>query len=217
MDFQERGRKDGLVVEYREKMSMLRVKYKGQVQDCIEYTLRPTSTTLSKMHFTYLALTALSLLLTTAQALGRAIITNECDDPIYLWSVGGSISPQHTLLKDTSYSEPFHLDPLSGGIALKLSPVENGIFKPNASQTIFAYNLDGDTVWYDMSDLFGDGFAGRTLKIAPTDESCESVLWGAGKAAAKSGIRNCGAGADLELSICTVSDWRLVTDLLDGN
>jgi hypothetical protein len=157
------------------------------------------------MHVTYLTLTALSLI-TNVRALGRAIITNQCDSPVYLWSVGGSISPQHTLLKDTSYSEPFHTDPQSGGIAIKLSPIENGIFKPNASQTIFAYNLDGDTVWYDMSDLFGDGFAGRTLKITPTDGTCESVLWGAGKPGAGSQVKRCAAGGDLELSICTVSE-----------
>lgn len=84
---------------------------------------------------------------TGAHAVGRAIVTNQCDEPIYLWSVGGSIGTQVTITKDTSYSEAFRHDPASGGIALKVSPIESGIFKPNVSQTIFAYNLDANQVW----------------------------------------------------------------------
>jgi hypothetical protein len=126
------------------------------------------------MRPTTVAATALSFASST-QALGRAIVTNQCDTPIYLWSVSSTISPQQTITKDTSYSEVFHTDPASGGIALKISPVENGLFMPNVSQTIFAYSLDAGTVWYDMSDMFGDGFAGRTLKVTPTDPACESI------------------------------------------
>lgn len=142
-------------------------------------------------------------LLPSAHALGRAIVTNQCDEPIYLWAVGGSIGAQQTITKDTAYSETFHNDPASGGIALKIASSEGGIFKPNVSQTIFAYNLDGAQVWYDMSNLFGDGFAGRTVKVAPTDESCESIVWGTGKPPGGSQVRTCGAETDLELTFCT--------------
>jgi hypothetical protein len=151
-----------------------------------------------------LLLSALSLLPTT-HALGRAIVTNQCDAPLYLWSVGGTISPQTVLSRSTSYSETFHRDPLSGGIAIKLSAIPNGIFTPNVSQTIFAYNLDSaaNTIWYDLSAVFGDGFAGRTIKITPTDGSCDSITWSAGKQPAGSQVRSCGAEGDLELSFCT--------------
>jgi hypothetical protein len=138
-----------------------------------------------------------------AQAIGRAIVTNQCDAPIYLWSIGGSISEQYTITKDTSYSEVFHTDPVSGGIALKISPIEGGIFKPNVSQTIFAYNLDTNQVWYDMSDIFGDGFSGRTMKVTPTDSTCESITWGTGKPPAGSQVKTCQAETDLELTFCT--------------
>lgn len=154
------------------------------------------------MLFNTLAIATLSLV-AGAQAIGRAIVTNQCDEPIYLWSVGGSISPQNTIIKDTSYSETFRHDPVSGGIALKISPVEGGIFKPNVSQTIFAYNLDVNQVWYDMSDIFGDGFAGRTMKVTPTDSSCASITWGTGKPPAGSQVKNCQAETDLELTFCT--------------
>jgi hypothetical protein len=152
---------------------------------------------------TLFSLITSALAITTPPAVGRAIVTNQCDGPLYLWSVGGSIGAQQTIEKDSSYSETLRRDPVSGGIALKLSNTEGGIFKPNVSQTIFAYNLDVNQVWYDMSNIFGDGFAGRTMKVTPTDSSCASITWGFGKQPAGSQVKVCGAEADLELSFCT--------------
>ncbi|USP74905.1 hypothetical protein yc1106_02179 [Curvularia clavata] len=129
-----------------------------------------------------------SLFFPTVHAVGRAIVSNQCPEPIYLWSVGGSISPQYTVAPSTSYSETFRRDPASGGIAIKISPVANGIFQPNVSQTIFAYNLDGNKVWYDMSDIFGDGFAGRTMSLKPSDKTCQEIVWAYGKQPAGSSI-----------------------------
>ncbi|KAH7409856.1 hypothetical protein DE146DRAFT_774966 [Phaeosphaeria sp. MPI-PUGE-AT-0046c] len=151
---------------------------------------------------TSLAATILSFA-ASAQAIGRAIVTNQCDEPVYLWSVGGSVSEQHTIAKDTSYSEVFRTDPVSGGIALKVASVEGGLSKPNATQINFAYSLDGNQIWYDMSSVFGDGFAGRTLKITPTDSSCESIAWSYGKQPAGSQTKNCQAETNLELTFCT--------------
>ncbi|KAH7113318.1 hypothetical protein B0J11DRAFT_147112 [Dendryphion nanum] len=155
------------------------------------------------MHLlTTLPLFLLSIL-PLALALSRAIVTNQCSEPLYLWSVGGSINPQVIIPADTSYSEVFHRDPASGGIALKITAVEGGLFKPNVSQTIFSYNLDGETVWYDLSDVFGDGFYGRTLSVKPSDSTCQSIVWPWGKPPAGSQVRSCGKETDLELSFCT--------------
>ncbi|EFQ92070.1 hypothetical protein PTT_10904 [Pyrenophora teres f. teres 0-1] len=148
------------------------------------------------------AITIVSLI-AGAQAVGRAIVTNQCDAPIYLWSVGGSISDQKVITKDQSYSETFTKDPKSGGIALKMTTVEGGIFKPNVSQTIFAYNLDANQIWYDMTDIFGDGFAGRTMTLKPKDPACQSINWYGGKPTGGSQIKNCDASTDLELTFCT--------------
>lgn len=137
------------------------------------------------------------------QGIGRAIVTNQCDEPIYLWSVGSSVGPQKTLTKDTSYSEVFEKDPVSGGVALKITNTEGGLFKPNVSQIIFAYNLDANQVWYDMSELFGNGFSGRTVKVTPTDPSCETINWASGSSPAGSSVKTCQADTDLELTFCT--------------
>lgn len=146
---------------------------------------------------------ALLALAAGAHAVGRAIVTNQCDAPLYLWSVGGEIGSQVTLQKDQSYSEQFRRDPVSGGISIKLSSVENGIITPNVSQTHFAYSLDNTAIWYDLADVFGDGFEGRTVGIKPTDENCESIVWAAGKPGGASQVKNCQAETDLELTICS--------------
>ncbi|KAF7162358.1 hypothetical protein CNMCM5623_007703 [Aspergillus felis] len=76
----------------------------------------------------------------TNQTLGHATILNTCQDPIYLWSVGSTISPQSTLPPNTTYTEAYRRDPASGGIALKLTRVQNGLYTA-APQMVFAYNL----------------------------------------------------------------------------
>jgi hypothetical protein len=106
------------------------------------------------MLFTLAASALLALLPTAAQAVGRAIVTNQCDGDVYLWSVGSNIGPKVKIPKASSYSEVFHVDPRTGGIALKMTAVDNGLFMPNVSQTIFSYNLDGTKIWYDLSDVF---------------------------------------------------------------
>lgn len=150
-----------------------------------------------------LTLTTLAFLATSVLAFGRAIVTNQCDAPIYLRSVGSTISNQTTLPKDSSYGELFHTDSAAGGIALKVTSTPGGLFTPNASQLIFAYNIDDNYVWYDMSSLFGEGFAGRTLKIQPSDEACDSIAWYDGTTPAGSQVKKCQKETNLELTFCT--------------
>ncbi|KAF7116513.1 hypothetical protein CNMCM5793_004801 [Aspergillus hiratsukae] len=83
------------------------------------------------------------------QTLGHATIHNLCPSPIYLWTVGSTISPQFTLSPNTTYTEGYRRDPSSGGIALKLTRVPNGLYA-SAPQMVFAYNLVGEQVWLSM-------------------------------------------------------------------
>ncbi|KAF2474390.1 uncharacterized protein BDR25DRAFT_256247 [Lindgomyces ingoldianus] len=152
-----------------------------------------------------ISLITLATFIAAAQGYGRAIVNNQCDAPIWLWSVGSTISQKIKVGKDASYSEIFHSDPKSGGIAIKLTAVDDGIFQPNVSQTIFAYNLDAkkNQVWYDMSDVFGDGFFGRAVNIKPSDTGCASIDWYSGAPPAGSQVKVCQAGTDLKLTFCT--------------
>ncbi|PYH48496.1 putative BYS1 domain protein [Aspergillus saccharolyticus JOP 1030-1] len=107
---------------------------------------------------------------------GNAIVTNNCNTPIYLWSVGGSVDPRQTIQPGVSYSEALHYDPASGGVALKITKTPNGLFDGNP-QLDFAYILDGSKTWYDLSLVFGDAFSGQRLKVQPTYASCPSICW----------------------------------------
>jgi hypothetical protein len=140
---------------------------------------------------------------TSVLALGRAIVTNQCDEPVYLWSVGSTVSNQTALPKDSSYAEIFHSDPESGGISIKVTSTPDGIFQNGTSQLVFAYSIDSSTVWYNMTSVFGDGFAGRTLRVQPSDEKCEPISWYDGRAPKDGQIKSCERGTNLELTFCT--------------
>jgi Blastomyces yeast-phase-specific protein len=137
-----------------------------------------------------------------AAAIGSARIVNNCDCPVTVWSVGGSIAGPWTLAASGgSYSEPFVKDPVSGGKALKVTKDPNGLYNGDP-ETIFAYNLDGGNVWYDLSDVFGDAFAGQKLVEASADSSCPAIEWDTGVSPGGSQVKVCEAESDVTLTLC---------------
>ncbi|KAJ5646627.1 hypothetical protein N7490_002999 [Penicillium lividum] len=135
----------------------------------------------------------------TAGIVGRAIVNNHCHFPIYLWSVGSTIGPAVTTAPNGRYIETFHHDPKSGGIAIKITTVRDGLLR-NAPLTIFAYNLSGDgKVWYDLSDLFGDPFKGYRVSLQPSEPL---ISWNNGQPPPGSGVRVHRAANDLILTLC---------------
>ncbi|POR35426.1 Uncharacterized protein TPAR_04383 [Tolypocladium paradoxum] len=147
-------------------------------------------------------LTVGATLANLASALGNARVVNRCPFPVTAWSVGSDVSPPHTLSTgNVLYTEPFSVDPIAGGRAIKITREPDGLYtgKP---QTIFAYNLQGDTVWYDLSDVFGDAFRGHKLVERSEDGNCPSIVWNDGIPPAGSQVKSCGAGADVTLTLC---------------
>lgn len=153
------------------------------------------------MHFSTIALTATAALTPLVSALGSAIVHNNCPQPVYVWSVSSTIGPEFTVNQGAEYSEVFHADPSSGGIAIKITRTENGLYDGSA-QTIFAYDLDGSNVWYDLSDVFGDAFSGNSVAITPTDTSCGVIDWTNGIPPAGSQVKVCEAETNLKLTLC---------------
>ncbi|KAJ5485373.1 hypothetical protein N7539_005361 [Penicillium diatomitis] len=149
-------------------------------------------------------LTLLALAATTTplvQAVGNAIVINQCSSPVWLWSVGGSVGPSNRIDPGQQYSETLHYDQASGGIAIKITTDEGGLYN-GSPQTNFAYTLDGQGVWYDLSDVFGDAFSGHALKVvaAPT---CPAICWPQGVAPnGASETKVCGANANVTLTLC---------------
>lgn len=124
------------------------------------------------MHFSLLLTAFVTTLASSTRALnldsqlGSAVVVNNCTAPIYVWSVDSAVSPQITLEAHQNYSQTFHHDPSSGGVAIKVTTIQNGIYK-HAPQAIFAYDLENDLVWFELSDVFGDPFAGKRIQIRP--------------------------------------------------
>jgi len=153
------------------------------------------------MRFTTALTATAALLAPLARAASNAIVFNNCTAPIYLWSVGSTIGPQVTIAPSANYTEPFRVDTNSGGIALKITRVENGLYS-GAPQTIFAYNLQGNGVWYDLSDVFGDPFSGSRVEIVPSDDTCSEIIWEDGVPPGGSEVRVCQSTTDLTLRTC---------------
>jgi hypothetical protein len=130
----------------------------------------------------------------------NAVVKNNCNFPVYLWSVGGSVGPEQTLNTGQSYSETIHYDSASGGVAIKLTTTPNGLYD-GSPETIFAYSLSGNLVYYDLSDVFGDAFSGHPVDLSPSDTSCPVVDWPNGTPP-PSGSFACQSGSDLTLTLC---------------
>jgi len=153
---------------------------------------------LNNLDFTALGLVAAA----SHVSAGNARISNNCDFAVTAWSVGSGISGPYTLAAHGgSYSEQFRKDPVTGGIALKITKDPNGLYN-GSPQTIFAYNLDGGNVWYDLSDTFGDAFAGHKLVEKSANPSCPSIVWANGTPPAGSQVKVCGADKDVTLTLC---------------
>lgn len=154
-----------------------------------------------KMSLKSFAITLLAAVPSLVSAIGSARVLNSCPFPITLWSVGSAVSPAQTLQTGATYSELFAVDPQTGGRTIKITRKEDGLYtgKP---QTSFAYTLDGATVWYDLSDVFGDAFAGYKLREKSMDGSCGVIEWVAGVNPGGSQVKACGSESDVVLELC---------------
>ncbi|KAH9878203.1 hypothetical protein J1614_003420 [Plenodomus biglobosus] len=72
------------------------------------------------------------------------------------------------------YREDLRRDEKSGGIAMKITNSADGLYSGDPQQ-VFAYNIDGDKVWYDLSTVFGEPFLGDRLEVTST--TGESIIW----------------------------------------
>ncbi|KAJ5776534.1 uncharacterized protein N7511_001545 [Penicillium nucicola] len=132
---------------------------------------------------------------------GHAIVSNNCNVPIYLWSVGTAAQPEKTVLPNDTYSEMFREERSTGGIAIKISTDVDGLYT-SAPQMIFAYNLSNvaqGKVWYDLSDVFGDPFEGYPVSLTPAEPQ---INWTNGVPPAGSQVRVTDIDTDLVLSLC---------------
>ncbi|KAJ5216169.1 Antigenic thaumatin-like protein [Penicillium cinerascens] len=130
--------------------------------------------------------------------LGRAVVVNHCNVPIYIWSVGSTVGPQQTIPSYGRFSEIYRHDKESGGIALKISTMHDGLYS-NSPMTVFAYNIADSKVWYDISDVFGDPFSGHHVVLRPAEPE---IFWQNGIPPSGSMVRAQEDSVDLTLTVC---------------
>jgi hypothetical protein len=91
--------------------------------------------------------------ISSVNALGSAIINNNCAFPVYLWAVDAQRNPSSptTIAAGGSYSEEYHT-PSSGGVSLKLSTTTAKQYITQFEYTVQSY-LSNPFVWYDGSNV----------------------------------------------------------------
>lgn len=154
------------------------------------------------MHFSTAVIASVALLAPLASAVGNAIVKNNCPYPVYLWSVGSAVGPRQTIAAGKKYTEVLRHDPVSGGIAIKITKTANGLYDGSA-QTNFAYTLDGSQIWYDLSDVFGDPFSGKGMAVDPSVASCPDICWPNGVSPSGSQTHDCTSTSSITLTLCS--------------
>ena len=142
-----------------------------------------------------------------ATAAGSARVINHCPYEVSLWSVGSAVSGPSILAAGTgTYSEPFRRDPVTGGIAIKITTARDGLYT-GAPQLNYAYSLDGDRIWYDLSTVFGVAFPGKKLVVASAETSCPAITWTTGSSPGGSQVKTCTSSKDVALILCAEGEW----------
>ncbi|OKL56198.1 hypothetical protein UA08_08401 [Talaromyces atroroseus] len=149
----------------------------------------------------FISTTLITAILPLAHAVGNAIVLNNCTETVYVWSVSSSIDNSQTLENGESYTEQFRHDDKTGGITLKVTTAADGIYN-NAPETDYAYTLDSETVWYDISDVNGDAFANYSVALVPANSACESFIWAGGIPPSGIHTASCNADGDIRLTLC---------------
>ena len=150
--------------------------------------------------------TTLALLAAAAaplvSAAGYARVENKCDFPVTLWSVGSEVDGPTTLKAgDGLYGEKFRRDPVTGGIAIKITRDPDGLYTGDP-QLIYSYNLEGTKVWYDLSAVFGDAFPGHKLVEKSANKNCPAIVWPDGTPPKGSQVKNCNSKNHVTLTLC---------------
>ncbi|KAF2433751.1 hypothetical protein EJ08DRAFT_583405 [Tothia fuscella] len=124
-------------------------------------------------------------------ATGRAAVRNYCKYNVYLASVPSSTPREYNIASGGQWSEEFRNGPNGVGIALKVYKVQGGLQIGQVPAQNFGYTLDGGRVWYDLSSVWGEPFAGETVTIESSEASCPSVSWDNGVGPGKPDVKVC--------------------------
>jgi hypothetical protein len=125
--------------------------------------------------------------------LGKRLL--QVDIPPLLYS-GSSFRP--FLFTDDvqggTFTEPLRRDATTGGIALKITKTDDGLYTGAPTQ-IFSYSLDGAKVWYDLSTVFGEPFKGQRVTVESPGGG--TISWPAGTNPGGSQVKDASSNGDV--------------------
>lgn len=108
-----------------------------------------------------------TLELSNRASLVKASAVNYCSFTAYVARISGSISSLITLAPGKSYGETYHT---GSGVTLKVA------MSTSFSDAIqFEYGIQGSEVFYDLSNVNGNGFPNYPVSLATSDGTCTSV------------------------------------------
>ncbi|KAI4149145.1 MAG: hypothetical protein LQ340_004775 [Diploschistes diacapsis] len=108
-----------------------------------------------------------------AAGTGSVIVKNNCGFAISLSSVGTSPGAVASVAAGHSWSEQYQTTSDGGGVSIKIVRDGNPLSSSNITQ--FEYTLASPEVYYDLSLINGDAFAGEYNAIVPDGSSCPTV------------------------------------------
>lgn len=120
---------------------------------------------------------ALAATITSVNALGQAIVHNNCAFPIYLWAVDAQRNPSSgtTVQPGGQYSEQYHT-PSSGGVSIKLSTTNSLASKVTQFEYTVQSYANNPFLWYDGSNVDCTGaecpFYNYGVNLKASDPSC---------------------------------------------
>ena len=133
-----------------------------------------------------------------AAAAGTASIQNNCELEVYLWAAGNrEASPLGRFAQGQGFSGALE----EGLNELKIT-IEEDALDAGGVLTSLAYRLDGDTVSYDVYNIFESPYSSLIVEAEGGEGDCGSIEWPEGEPIPGNNAKGCSSDADITLTLC---------------
>ncbi|KAF2493436.1 hypothetical protein BU16DRAFT_583535 [Lophium mytilinum] len=146
---------------------------------------------------------------------GTANVRNECDKPVYIWTVDSKSSGPEVVQPNEEYTEDIHVDGRKhvdakkrAGVAIKITREPNGLFVKNSPQLLLQYNAEPPKLWMNLHELNGHPFDGSPLSVTGCGDDITwptGVNWKDPKGTGN-GTTQCQYGLSITLTLCGLAE-----------
>ncbi|KAE8553793.1 hypothetical protein EYB25_005175 [Talaromyces marneffei] len=127
------------------------------------------------MHASFIILAVITSLSSSASAIGRVLVFNNCSFDVWPWSLDtiGENGILSRLRPEEQQAFPMNPQPGGSSVSVAVSP---GALSSGAARTIFGYQLTETGVYYSLCNQFGDSFRPFPVSVHPLDGGQAPVL-----------------------------------------